>query len=1543
MANIAVEKRLIGGLDTDTNLQLVQPLDYIDAYNCQNVNKYDRNHNFDIFPMGGNEYKFFLPSVALQKKSIRIFVEIGQDPASLPAGGICDIGIFTQNGVLIGTINLTTTNSPNIAAMATQIQTQAAAFTPTFDISASATTLTGNPVYFGIIDITFNQFFADEVPEDYSIQITGNVQYGFITKDENLTKDITGELKVVGRFPLADDLFLWATTVRKVDFGVISIVSVTNIPVTAENANAEIITSTPHGLFTGQQIIISNPNSGSIRGIWLVVVIDDFTIQLVNSAYQAYSVPSFNFIKKYVSGYGSILHAKRNANGVWQGTQTTQTVATKLIGAKQLNLSTLHGVDAVVKKNNFQTKFKFGDNFNPYRFMTYKGDYKTDGFLANPLTNTDGYYYDTIGESTKLLIGDTSVKITNVQEVIGGGGLTTKNYVFYARLVDNDFTKTPFSYPSNPYSLIKQDTSDVSSSNIFAFNGDDSAEPTGKAIQVSVGNIPAGAYKYLEIAVIEYRLGSFLGYLMPKIPLSAFQTSATVTVANYLGATDLDVIDLNRLYLSIKRGLNIVDMDNRTVLSNVRLGIDPDLTEVARNIVVGVVPHALQKKQTLNGTNPLEFGEFELPDNILRYTGYHFWDTVRVGVRYKLKGGNWTKVYHIKDQNIRQGLDAGGYDYSLTSGSDAYTYLLELTNHDLDYLVNGVRLRDLIEDFQFVRAEINSEVIASGVVIVSDPEIPLSGIYLPKYNGTPPAGGFGRRIVFFYSPDLLLSNSPSITWQQGDRLINLGNASLENTYTPTSITPGEIYEYSGDLTPALINLQNLEIIDMINYYNFAANSTQAFPNNPGISVRLDDRFLPNNLFQQCLVFLLDSTISSITTHAVTGFYNCHYIRPKGDLYPKDVSLSTYIPIWGVATDVQNDTTSTIYLVAGGDTFTGKNYRVLRNYDSAASTLPNGAAFGFYSQSKNNTQIAKFIFPGLDFSVPYTAMSDLLLFNYFANFNELTSVRYDKSFSILNLINTYPAFNNLVSEQEEAIATIFWSEQSLEDTNKNNDRYFLPLNQRAIDATAGEIVHMIKVNDILYTLQKLRTERQYFDNTQMLTSVTSAEILLGTGRVMGLKGDFKSQYGCSNKWSVHYGTSEGGRNTFYYVDAINRKIIRVGDDGTVVISDRAKLSVWAMKGLLFAANQQTPFDNYGLHSGWDEKSSQLYITSRTFRTIIGEWDIYYDEGYQAGDQVINGYFYGLNDAPVIYQCIQYNLPTVDNEPQTGVDWEQYWEIIPFNIDNYNFWTLVWSEAENRFKWWVSPRPKTWIAYKETLLSPSPIDESNIFEHTELGEEAHWYCRDMGYDVTGVVSGNTLDTSESEFRILEDGFYRILEDGVSKRLLESSGTGANPIPTQTIWGETIWYLVDSNGNQYQILSIVDGVITVDSDLPIDENTYSVKTCVFEEPYIENVVNENQGKKVKFVFTKYNSTKAPKKVEYKTNLHQSFLDKSELENVDEYYTSPIKIDTTNSPNDNETDASELFGKYLRVKTFLGVKVMQKLNSFVVKMREMNPLINK
>lgn len=1529
--NIAIEKRFLGGLDTDTNLQGVSSVDYIDAYNCQNIDKVSNNQNYDIFPLGGNEYKFFLPNVELQKKTIRVLIKNGYDPSSLPPGSICDISFYTQNKLLVGTVSLTTVNSPNISAMASEIVSQSLLFPVSFDVTATAYYIT-NDVYYGYIDITINQYFSFGIVEDYRMSISGNVVYEYYTLKEAIPLGISGELSVIGRYNVGNDLFIWATTVRDIVFDDISVISVTNIPVTSENANVEIETITPHGLSTGDEIIIEN---GVYIGHWFVVVISEYIINLVNSAYIPFSSAILS-IKKYVCGYGQILYANRGKDFKWYGVGTNVNSATRLIGARGLNFSTLHQIDGLAKVNNFQVKLKFTDNLNPYKMMIYKGQFVLDGFLYNPITGAGGYTYDNIGVKSNLVIGDTSLRVSDVSEVVGGGSLSTYNYVYYARLVNEDFTKTPFSPPSNPISLILNDTSDISPTNIFNYNGEWHSQATNKALQITVDGIPAGVYRFLEIASIEYLDGSVKGYLLERIELNLSQTSAVYVHKSQSYGQPLDLSTINQLYLQINKGLNIVDMDNRTVLSNVTIGGDPNLTEWAKQIQTSVGIHNLPKKQTLSGANPLEFGEYEIPENIFKYTGYHLEDTIRLGVRVKMKGGQWTKVYHISDVNIKSNLLSAGY--SMTNGANALSYYIEATNINYDYIVNGVILRDIIDDLEFVRCDINSEVIASGLLFISKWDN-SSMKYKPLYDGIsfPPSFNNNRRIGFFYSPDLQMLTSPLIEFKQGDKLINLGQSGLESTFsTPNS---GDIAEFNGELSNDYSEHNILDVYNYLGQDRVMFPVATSFPLYPAIDILLRDITEVSSLpWYSCYAMYLDTDVNNVTSNSDLGVYNVIWKRPQAQPYPLSVSSSMYISIGGVSIDVYNDTVATVYNIFGGDTFTQKRYLKTRVYSPPLETTK-GLAVGFYTQSKQNGQLAKYIFP--KYNATSNPLTPLFSAIYYLNILEPDAAitKYTMTWNIENMINLLPSYNSFITELSSVIATCYWSLQSLEDSEQNNDRYFLPLNHRALDVTAGAINHMVKANDILYTFQELRTERQYFDNTQMLQSVTGTEVMLGTGQVMSLKGEFKSIYGCQNKWSVQLGTTLGGRQYIWYVDAVNRKVVRIGDDGTTVISDRKKISTWAFKGLKFAGNQNTPADNYGVHSGWDEKNSHLYITSRTHREVDGVWSL--NGSYVVGNLVTNGLTYGLNDAPIIYEAIQDSVGDVDNAPGVGSLWDSYWKVLEYNLENYNFWTLVWSEDEDKFKWFISPRPKIWIPYKETILSPSPIDESNIFEHTELGSEAHWYCRDMGYSLVGVTEGNLLTVNADNFRILEDGGYRLLEDGVSFRLL--SGGGTSGIPDMSVWGETIWYLVDSNGVQYEIISVSGGVITVVGELPPDATEFSIVTCVYKQPYIENVVNENKGDKVRFVATKYNSAVAPILVEYATNQHKSFIKESQFEVLDEYYSSSVKPDTTNSPTDNETDASELFGKYLRIKTYLSVNNKQRINNFVMKIRLMNPLINK
>jgi hypothetical protein len=1506
MANTPIEKRLLGGLDTDTNVQLVRDIDYIDAFNLQNVNKDGFNEDLDIAPLVGNEFAFELKNAYTDNrgKIYTLLVPIF-NYTDLPSVKFLEMFVYTQNGILVATIDAAYPAISSDTDLATLIETE---ILSQANLAANVTISTpiASTGYQRRIDIEV--LFPNNTSENYIIAINNLVpsvvEYELFIKREcyPILGGVMPKMQIIGRFNVLDDLFMWATPIKNRTFPSRNINTVnTSVNLTY---NTFITVFTGHGLVDGEQVVINDAQQNPhINGIWTVQVLTPFDFALINSNYSTFVSTTGNIgtWKKYVSPFGAIYHAKRNVD-TWGIND-----AIPLLFSRDMNFITTSQIDCLVKSNNIQWKFKWTDNLNPYRLLIYKGQFKTLGFIFDPIDNPDGIYtFEGINEASKLNIGDTPLKVS-VQEVVGAGSLTTKNYVYYAALVNDGNTRTAWSYPSNPISIISTDVNDNSEANTLAFNGNVSAEPTNKAVEITVSNIPQGAFKFLEIGVVEYRLGVFTGYTLSRIPLSRFDTEATTL---HTSATEntlpLDTIELNRLYAAITRGLNIVEMDNRTVESNVWLQQDPDLSDMVSSIQYSVKRHNLTKSGLLTDPVPLTFGEHRIPNDIVNFTGYSLFDTVRLGIVFKLKNKGKTLAYHIDDVVI----DASGAsgqrlaglpDYSLADSNNAFTFYIEVQNINWDYVIpnTGERLRDIVEDAYFVRSRVNSEVVASGYIVMGE----YTAFPLPVYEQafdnttyTPSVPADERKICFFYSPDTNVSNL-LLQPRFGDRLYVLGQATRESQ---TTVGTDVAVEWGG-------NFGNT-------YGDFAIETAMNFFDNTILPTTAT--FFATNLQwgTKTIALEVDAQILPITSNTDYGVYAAYYIRPKQDLYPTNIELSSYIPINGVQFDIANDTPATTYDVFGGDTFTRKNFLL-------AKRTSDEYIFGFYSQGKNNTNLTNLIFPGY-FSGNLTTK----LTAYFASPDDYFFSRYDNSFNILNNINSIGAFDPRETQQGRAAATIYWSEQAFEDSAQTNDQYFLPLNNRALDLTAGEIVHMIVANDILYTLQPNRTERQYFDNTNQLQAVDGSTILLGTGQVMGTKGEFKSTYGCSNKWSVVPMKTDGGRENFLYVDALRRKIVRNGDDGTVVISDRTNIAQWCLKNMTLLTQQLTPADNFGVHGVWDDKNKQAILTSRTYRNVNSEWDV--GVNYPIGWTVTNNQFYNFDGMPVVYVAIAAEASTSDNEPGVGRDWGDVWERAnPNDSRYYNWWSLVWSEKEDRFKWWISPKPKIWLPYMETILSPnpSPYSQSNeygVWEHTERGLTCQWYAYNVNFDS---VSPTQLNPTQIQFAV---SIYTVL-------------------PNISLWGEDFCVEIQAgiNGEFIRIIGLnnTGTIATLESPNGVLNRNWVLRISQKKEPYIEGVINENKGVRSKFVVVQYSSELAPTRTEMQTNEHRSFLAESDFTDEDEYYSSSIKFDTTNNPTNNQADTSMIFGKWMKIKTFLGFDRLQRLNNFVVKIRPLNRLISK
>jgi hypothetical protein len=1057
-----VKKMPIGGLDSDTSLQLVEPSDYLDALNLQNINKTDANEDIDIQALKGNIVGFKIDDLAVQNKVVTLLLTTEDLPTNpdFAAGNITTIKVFTQTGYEISSTILDTTMADS-AAYAAAIQ---ADLITAGQANATATSVafTGSDYAFGIEIQIDNGLPREDFTVTSTAAAPNNVVFNFTTKQESINQLLAGDIQCIGSDNIEQDLFIYGTTLRTKEFTTIGINAVTNVVDAGALSIANVQTSDPHGLTTGDSVLISS-NGGLADGVWQVFVVDATNLSLYNSQYGVFAAGSGGLITKYVEGYGSIYYANRDIFGLWKETiSSTESTAIRLVGAKGLNMLTIHQIDSAAKKNNFQTKFKYTDNYNNPKMLLYKeSTYMTDGFIFYPSVRELAIYnYSSIGQQSNLMLGVEDLEI-DVSEIIGGGQVTTKNYGFCVRLSNDDNSSTAWSFQSPVISIIKQDTTSVDPLDTLAFSGDVSAEPTNKAILLEISGIPSSEYKYIEIAVVSYTnatISSIKSSTKLNLDLSATSYSY-VYDGSLTDFTDISLVDLLQIQRIIKTALNIVDIDNRTALSNCTFNIDPVLTALATSITVSVKQESILKKGTLSATVPLSFGEYELVENIINKTGYHFWDIVPVGIMFKLKNGGWTRSYFIDNVDIKAGLIASSLDYSMTDATDTFSTYLEVTNINWDYLVDGVRLRDLVDDARITIGEINSEVIASGIFVLGDTVGLIES--RPRYTGIAVTGAINRNVGFFYSPDFNNAAASPYVWQSGDRVIILGNANLESTYGGSTF--GNVAEFDGQLSA---NYQNLSIDAALSYFPipFGTKTFAGFP----VDVNPEDANIANAIWNQCYALYVDdggAGASSTTAFTDLGIYNAVIIRPQAQLYPTDTSLINFKPINGITIDVANDTTATTYDVFGGDTFTIKKYTKVR--DTAASI--DGLAIGYYTQSKQNTQLSSGTFPVTNLTVAPTTVLGAVS-NYIANISDFLTERYDKSFNILNLVDNIVGYSADVEDEANALATVYWSQQAFEDSAQNNDRIFLPLDNKALDLSYGAIIHMVVANDILYTLQ-----------------------------------------------------------------------------------------------------------------------------------------------------------------------------------------------------------------------------------------------------------------------------------------------------------------------------------------------------------------------------------------------------------------------------------------------------------------------------------------
>jgi hypothetical protein len=915
-----------GGLNRDLDLSLVPKGDYIDALNVQHITE-QGSTGYAIQNSKGNLFRFTIPATTTQYKKYRVLIQTDGVTAR-------ELTFYKTDGSVWFVVNYTD-NAVFATAYANFATAISAAFAAAVPVQ-TGTTVNENP--YGTVEIS-----TSGVKYDYTVASTGANATTVEIVAEAITESLAGEANVIGSFDLLGNLFIWSTPTNKMP-SVLS-VTITNASNPASPSPIVITTSGPHGLSAGDEVVISGVTGQlAANGRWIAIPGSSTQFSLWNSigsgAYTGGGTITINS-----SGVGEIGVANYDPN-------TNTFPYTKLIRSKEFNFRTAKQINTYCEANNFQKSLYWTDDYNIPRVLYYKGLYATDGAIN--AINSDGLYaYGSIADETKLILTNELIGFLFTGQQQGGGGLLSGNWRYSVRLLTSTFEATNWTELSNPVNVYKANFD----GSVLAICGDDAGVTTSKINQFTVSGLPVGVFAYIELAAINYVGTAIVGSVVKRIAItnSVMRIDHTGNEAN---VTNLDLSTINQFSFDIQTAKNIDAIDNRLILSNLTTSQEVDFSDFARTFTHSV------SRTTIELSGFTQAGEYQDPMNVFNSVGYMIYDTYRFGVRFRMKSnGSITKVFYVDDIKIDDSATnitvpdrrvAGLPDLNLTSiiassSWDTYVPYVQFSGIDLDYLIDGVKIRDLVSDIIFERVERIPEILATGALALTvtgvdsgtQEEYGPGGIgygenpYISGFDGvsdTYPSAGFTayRKVAKLYSPDIFCGHR-SISYLSGDVVLCPGNPELASHLTVPgagAIFDSDFQNYNGYFTTASLGIglvidvenvidgQGATTIGGISYYNYLerALGAQIWPLRGGP------------------VIVISNTFATSGANPDYGLYYAMYYRELAYTDTSDpntckygnINENVYIPT-GAILHIDGTTASPASKdVFGGDSFIQKN-------------------------------------------------------------------------------------------------------------------------------------------------------------------------------------------------------------------------------------------------------------------------------------------------------------------------------------------------------------------------------------------------------------------------------------------------------------------------------------------------------------------------------------------------------------------------------------------------------------------------------------------
>ena len=433
-------------------------------------------------------------------------------------------------------------------------------------------------------------------------------------------------------------------------------------------------------------------------------------------------------------------------------------------------------------------------------------------------------------------------------------------------------------------------------------------------------------------------------------------------------------------------------------------------------------------------------------------------------------------------------------------------------------------------------------------------------------------------------------------------------------------------------------------------------------------------------------------------------------------------------------------------VFGGDTFTQSTYLAARKVNPSLAPEDGdwnaqtegrignegpgwGGGMKFYSQNRVNSQmrtddVDSFLYPK-DTQSEGSWLEDFE-YGFGGNF------RYNSGYTPKSGVLSYNSINDrLLKQQVDLPSRIDYSEKYEQNTLDDKNQSFLPLNFKDIDQAFGEIISHKNVNGELFTLQPRKFQAQFFNasGTLQTESTEGLNVVIGDGAVLSRDGRTLSSYGTEHKWSVIKGKSPGGKDVLYWYNQESKLIMRFGADGTVVLSDVHGLRSFLEGDARWTQGKDTPYAGDGVRVVWDDEYKEAIWTWRGVRKVAK---------YVGGRTIVVGAVVENTNAdsdtfdniPRLFRCVVEHNSTPNYEPGVGANWEQGWEQIDYDDENYYTWfTLAFNEMTNGFSSFYSHHPKIYFPWRNKFLSAHPTEENKIYEHRR-GEYTTWYKTEAG---------------------------------------------------------------------------------------------------------------------------------------------------------------------------------------------------------------------